>query len=144
MKRWDHIGIGMGNKISELLQQANDFTSMLFDVLSMLSLYQQQMLEFMEETKHNILGGFRHNFDLHCFVTKDTFHKWSCMRRVKPHAQNVEYPTSWETLPAGVIQSNVDTAIFHNNSVGFGMCFQNSKDHFLMGKSATYTPSYLS
>jgi ribonuclease HI len=58
------------------------------------------------------------------------------MRRVKPHVPNVEYPTSWTTPPAGVIKCNVDAAIFHNNTVGYGMCFRNSVGHFLMGKSA--------
>jgi hypothetical protein len=58
------------------------------------------------------------------------------MQRVKPHVPNVEYPTSWTTPPTGVIKCNVDAAIFHNNTVGYRMCFRNSVGHFLMGKSA--------
>lgn len=42
MECWDHIG--MGKQIFELLQEANRFTSMLFDFLSRLSLCQQQTI----------------------------------------------------------------------------------------------------
>jgi len=48
----------------------------------------------------------------------------------------VEYPTSWTTPPAGVIKCNVDATIFHNNTVGYVMCFWNCVGHFLMGKYA--------
>jgi len=142
---WESIG--MGNLIRELLHQANNFTTLLFDFLDRLSNHQQLLVVILLWSlwkSRNAKLWESSDTPATVIITraKEILHEWTCMQRAKPQVQNTNHIISWVKLPSGVIKCDVDAAIFHNNTiVGYGICFRNSEGQFSMAKSAFFPSS---
>jgi len=58
------------------------------------------------------------------------------MQKIKNPPHHEEQIHVWTKPQHGWIKCNVDTAIFNANTImGYGICFRNSTDNFLLGKS---------
>jgi hypothetical protein len=67
---------------------------------------------------------------------QEVLHEWSCMQKIKNPPHHEEQLHVWTKPQQGWIKCNVDAAIFNANTImGYGICFRNSTDNFLLGKS---------
>jgi len=132
--------MGIGNLIHELLLAANDFTTLLFDLLDRLSSQQQHLAAMLlwslwksRNTKLWETMDTSSTFILS--RAKDTLQEWSCMECAKFQRFNTEQSTSWVKPLMGRIKCNVDAALFNNNTMmGYGMCFRDFFGQLLYGK----------
>jgi len=64
------------------------------------------------------------------------------MQKAKSLAHSAEHPHKWSKPLVGIIKCNVDAASFNNDSIkGYGMCFRDSSELFMFGKSDYYYSS---
>jgi len=142
---WEHIGIH--NIILELLPTADNFTTMLFDLLNRLSPHQQSLTAMVlwslwKNRNSKLWEAIDHTSSFIVTRAKDTLNEWSCMQRAKLPAHNAEHPPKWSKPPVGIIKRNVDAASLNNDSIkGYGMRFRDSSGLFMLGKSDYYYSS---
>jgi len=105
----------------ELLHQANNLFTLLFDFLERLLNHQQlistMLLWLLWRVKTQSFKSLPIHQPLISLLEKDTLHEWICMQRAKPKVQNSNHLISWVKLPIRVLKCNVDAATFHNNTI---------------------------
>ena len=136
---WELIGIH--SIVHKLLQIANDFTAMFFELFNRLQ-SQQQILVAMtlwslwKSRSTKLWKAYDTTPSSIVTRAKYTLNEWSCMQRAKLPLHEAEAFHNWSKPPTGMIKCNVDTAAFNNNTVlGNCMCFRDTKGLLLLGKS---------
>lgn len=147
MNCWEQVGLD--GIVRELLRDANDFTSLLFDFFSRLEPHTQETTSMIlwslwKSRNSKLWEDIDTPSSLIIQRAHDSLHEWRCLQRARQPNQNIHQDELWVKPSPSRLKCNVDCALFNNNTItGLGICFQDSSGALRYGlsKYSLYTSS---